>query len=653
MIALTDPDFGEKIYDPFCGTGGFLSIAFDYIRDKNKLDHIGLERLKKETLFGREYSPEIANIAKMNMILHGDGHTGIKELDSLDNPVTEKYDVVVTNIPFSQEDKPSEKYFYNELGENKIKGNGDAVCLLHCLKSLKSGGRMAVIVPEGLLFRENKYETATRKFLLENAKLQSIVSLPKGVFKPYTDVKTNILYFTDCHYPNDQKEYWYFDVKDDGFSLDAYRYKLEGNNDIDKVNSSKIVYEDEEKEVLINTGFELIPIEKVKKNKYNLCGSIYRELPPPFQKTVSSWEWIELGEVCDIKTGKKDVNAGNPDGQYPFFTCAEEHTFSDEFSFDTEALLIAGNGYVGQVTFYKGKFEAYQRTYVLDNFKQVLPKYLYFVLRTRLPIELDRFKQGTATPYIKIGMLMDLQIPLPPIEIQQDKIEELEKLERTIKAAEYIVNNNKPEININTSWKLVKFKNAPFKIIDGDRGKNYPSKSDFSEEGYCLFLNTNNVKKDGFDFSKKMFIDKEKDEQLRKGKLQVYDVVLTTRGTIGNTAYFNEKVKYQHIRINSGMVIFRVISEELSPEYLFYFFQSKNFSNQFEKLISGSAQPQLPISSLNKINIPIPDKQYQRNIIEEIKSEKLVVEGNKKIFIEKNLQKMKDKINSLWEPNNG
>ena len=106
------------------------------------------------------------------------------------------------------------------------------------------------------------------------------------------------------------------------------------------------------------------------------------------------WEMIKLSEVCDIKTGKKDVNQGNPNGVYPFFTCAKEHTYSDTFSFDAEALLIAGNGDVGNVSYYSGKFEAYQRTYVLLNFKRIQPQYLYMVLDGTLKSVMAKNKLG-------------------------------------------------------------------------------------------------------------------------------------------------------------------------------------------------------------------------------------------------------------------
>jgi type I restriction enzyme S subunit len=126
-----------------------------------------------------------------------------------------------------------------------------------------------------------------------------------------------------------------------------------------------------------------------------------------------------LGDLCQIKTGKKDVNQGNPEGQFPFFTCAAQHTYSDSYSFDTEALLVAGNGNVGQVSHYHGKFEAYQRTYVLMGFKNVQAGYLFRALDRRLSARVSKQKLGNTMPYIKIGMLTEFQVPVPTIEEQE------------------------------------------------------------------------------------------------------------------------------------------------------------------------------------------------------------------------------------------
>ena len=134
------------------------------------------------------------------------------------------------------------------------------------------------------------------------------------------------------------------------------------------------------------------------------------------------------------------------------------------------------------------------------------------------------------------------------------------------------------------------------------------------ETGHCLFLNAGNVTIDGFNFSSCVFISSDRDKQLRKGKLARHDVVLTTRGTIGNSAYFDEAVPYEQIRINSGMVVLRALKSALHPRYLYLFIRSKLFLTQVQALRTGSAQPQLPIRDIEKINISIPPLSEQRAI---------------------------------------
>jgi type I restriction enzyme S subunit len=163
-------------------------------------------------------------------------------------------------------------------------------------------------------------------------------------------------------------------------------------------------------------------------------------------------------------------------------------------------------------------------------------------------------------------------------------------------------------------WKSVAFSTAPVQIIDGDRGKNYPKQTDFSDLGYCVFLNTGNVTESGLSFSSVQFISEEKDDALRKGKLKRNDVFMTTRGTIGNVAHYNKKIPFDHMRINSGMVIFRCDQSQLSPLFLYHFLRSPNFHGQANALRSGVAQPQLPIRDINRITLPLPSIDEQSRI---------------------------------------
>lgn len=151
-------------------------------------------------------------------------------------------------------------------------------------------------------------------------------------------------------------------------------------------------------------------------------------------------------------------------------------------------------------------------------------------------------------------------------------------------------------------------------IIDGDRGVNYPKNNEFFSDGYCLFLNTKNVPNDSFSFEDKMFVDKEKDSKLRKGKLKRGDFVLTTRGTVGNFAFYSEKVPFDNIRINSGMVILRTKDEILDKSYLNFYLKSYFFNDQVFSLSSGTAQPQLPIKDLRIFQMYLPPLPEQRAI---------------------------------------
>lgn len=165
-------------------------------------------------------------------------------------------------------------------------------------------------------------------------------------------------------------------------------------------------------------------------------------------------------------------------------------------------------------------------------------------------------------------------------------------------------------------------------IIDGDRGKNYPKQDEFSDTGYCLFLNAKNVTATGFSFENRMFITKEKDNALHNGKLERGDVVLTTRGTLGNLAFYDDSVPFENVRINSGMVILRM-NKSVMTEVFFM----EQFKLQLQsikgKIASGSAQPQLPISTMNKIRILLAPMALQEQFaafVEQVDKSKVAVQ---------------------------
>lgn len=143
-------------------------------------------------------------------------------------------------------------------------------------------------------------------------------------------------------------------------------------------------------------------------------------------------------------------------------------------------------------------------------------------------------------------------------------------------------------------------------FIDGDRGKNYPTFDEFTSTGYCLFLNASNVTSTGFNFDTCMFVTEEKDKLMNKGHLSSYDIVLTSRGTLGNVALYDKHIKYENMRINSGMLIIRPKTKQISPYFIYAMLKSSYMKVAIERFRSGSAQPQLPIKDLQKITFEIP-----------------------------------------------
>ena len=180
-------------------------------------------------------------------------------------------------------------------------------------------------------------------------------------------------------------------------------------------------------------------------------------------------------------------------------------------------------------------------------------------------------------------------------------------------------------------------------IIDGDRGKNYPKQDEFSDTGYCLFLNAKNVTATGFSFESRMFITKEKDNALHNGKLERGDVVLTTRGTLGNLAFYDDSVPFENVRINSGMVILRM-NKSVMTEVFFI----EQFKLQLQsikgKIASGSAQPQLPISTMNKIRILLAPMALQEQFAAFVKQT-----DKSKVAIQKALDEAQLLFDSLMQ----
>ena len=274
--------------------------------------------------------------------------------------------------------------------------------------------------------------------------------------------------------------------------------------------------------------------------------------------------------------------------------------------------------------------------------------FCYFLESNAYKTQLEQHVTGTTRKRISRKNLSSVEIDIPEQAKQKEVVYKLDRLKKIIQnynreldlldelvRARFVEMFGDPVIN------SCQFPVQPMTdicdIIDGDRGKNYPKSEEILDDGYCLFLNAKNVTQKGFDFENCNFITREKDDALRNGKLSRGDVVLTTRGTVGNLAYYSKNVPYENIRINSGMVILRMNRSILNEIYFIELFKMK-LSDIKEKIASGSAQPQLPISTMNKIILMIPPLELQNqfaSFVQEIDKSRLL--SNHSLFLIKSI----------------
>lgn len=292
MVEMADPKISEKICDPACGTAGFLINAYQHILKENtspefikkdedgnefnfKGDMLGDDKwefLREETLYGYDFDQTMIRISMMNLMMHGINDPHVEQINTLSTRFNESnsYDVVLANPPFKGSIDKS------EINENfTITTTKTELLFLELMYNmLFNGGRCAVIVPQGVLFGNSRAHKGIRKKLLEDCRIDAVISMPSGVFKPYAGVSTAVLVFTKGE---STKKVWFYDMESDGYSLDDKRTLIDGKGDIPDIlekfkdkNSKKF---DDRK-----TKCFFVPIKEIKENEYSLSISNYKEI---------------------------------------------------------------------------------------------------------------------------------------------------------------------------------------------------------------------------------------------------------------------------------------------------------------------------------------------------------------------------------------
>ena len=674
MVRLVNPQIGEKIYDPFCGTGGFLIESFRYIYNNMARTDANLALLRENTVYGNEIT-NTARITKMNMILAGDGHSNIEMKDSLANPVdgTETYmdesgkihhrgfDIVLANMPYSQKTK------YGNLYDLPSK-NGDSICVQHCMKAINSAapnGRMALVVPEGFLFRKDL--TKTREYLLDHCQLQSIISLPQGVFLPYTGVKTDIIYATKVNQKvkssEKKKTFWYFDVKSDGYTLDNHRRKLDFPSDLSKYEEYRKLDEDQATDML-KVGFEIIPLDKVRQNSNILVGSRYR-----VSVKRSNYETVCFSDIATLVRGvnyKKQQQTtfrtaniilpadnitleGDLKVQKEIYV-DDTVTLSDDKRLQKNDIFICMSSgskeHIGKVAFidqdtkyYAGGFMGIIRV----NMQRCLPKFLYYYLNYSMKFreEIKLLTQGANINNIS-STINSIEIPLPPIDVQERIITELDGYQQVVNGARLVLSNYRPKLSCSTATYKTLDEIATFRPSK-DEIKALPGDTDVSFVPMAS-LNT-------FDASFEA-VETRKLTDVSSGftYFRNNDILLAKI----TPCFENGKAGIAH-NLKNGIgfgsteyIVIRADESVVYPEWIFYYINTREFIDGGKPFMTGTAgQQRIDINYVKQYQIPVPSLEEQKMLLDEIHREQALIKPSKQI-IDVFTAKIDTRIKEIW-----
>lgn len=442
MIDFTNPRYGEKVYDPCCGTGGFLIEAYRHISRNVVQDKKTRNVLENNTIFGGECT-DSARIAKMNMILAGDGHTHIACHDSLEHPVKNKYDVVLTNFPFSQNTQ-----FANLYG---LKGkDANPVFVKHIIDACKDGGRIGMVVPEGFLFEDTTSHEGIREYLLTKCKVLGVIALNEFVFRPYTGQPTAILFLEKGRPTTDSV--WFFNVLDDGYenTMSKMGRPPTGKSHNDIMTLRDIWHTKPESDNSFS-----VPIEKIKKNSWKLSMSSY--------KTTDDYrgsDFLKIKDVCDVRLGRTPSrkeesywakNTTNKTKTYPW---AKISDMKEKYIHDTEecitekgakesgskivkkgSLLFSFKLSIGKTAITKqDMFTNEAIATFLPKDDKLLTEYLYYILKY---IDwTSRTQRAAKGKTLNKKIIESTYIRVPSIEEQKRFIEEMAKFENQMIEAE-------------------------------------------------------------------------------------------------------------------------------------------------------------------------------------------------------------------------
>ena len=560
MVELCDPKVKsngsiETILDPAMGTGGFLTMATKHLNTNNT--NINWSQ-NQSNIYGFDISENVQSLAYINLLLENNEiFENIKVQDTLhgdykvNDTIIDKYDVILANEPFGLKNIVHAECC-RRIVDLKIRGTkAEPLFLQLMMISLNQNGRCAVIVPDGVLFNDAKLHKDTRKYLIENIYLKKVIAM-EGEFFMNTSVKSSILYFVN-----------------DGTTenVDFCKIKLVNNNVVEE--TIKTV----SKDIIVSKDYSLFINKYIQSNIVQL----------------SNVEYKKIGEIVNFvsfNTVEEFVN-----GDYKYYTCSHHTKKCSNISLEGEYLLIGTRGTISNALHLtKGSFGCGNNMFVMSsNIENILLKYIYYYLNTN-KIIIDEKTTRTVIPMISKKIFIEIEIPIPPLEIQNQIITVLDNDYLIIKNANELIKmyeEKKKGIvwsnTINTRMEKLGnvckgIKTGKNKPTDNKTGTLYPYYGTGGITGYT-------------------------DEFIIDGNY----ILLARNGAVGNPIYIEGKSFP-----SDHMFILTSVDNNIK-----YIYNTIKYIINFELYLVGTTIPGISKTDLETIEIPIPSLEIQQDIVKQ------------------------------------
>ena len=663
IVAIIEPKQGETVLDPACGTAGFLISSYKHILAANT-DPQGDSTLTPDdkgqlaaNCKGYDISPDMVRLSLVNMYLHGFADPHIFEYDTLTSEERwdEYADVILANPPFmspkggirphnrfSVQSKRSEVLFVDYMAEH-----------------LMPSGRAGIIVPEGIIFQSQNAYKRLRKMLVEEY-LVAVISLPAGVFNPYSGVKTSIL-ILDKSLAKKTDLIAFFKVENDGFDLGAQRHPID-KNDMPQVQIEIGKYLQRLQAGVPPDSFQpalglIVEKEKISSNgEYSLSGERYRAAP--IRDAV--FPYVRLDAIAEIAAGNSAPQGDQyfKGGEFPFIRTSDVGAvhLSDDFigaadkvnqrAIDELRLRLFPAGTIlfpksGASTFLNHRVVMGEMAYVSSHLAciicdgaKVLPKYIYSLLCC---IDARQITPDQAYPSLRLTEIGSIEGPIPPLEVQKEIVAEIEGYQKVVDGARAVIDNYRPHIVADPDWPMVKI-GETCNLINGRAFK--PQDWEDSDSGGLPIVRIQNLNTPDNEFN--YYTGKVRDRFIiNEGQLLFS--WSGSRGTSFGAHIWNggKAILNQHI--------FKVGYDKAWATKLYLFHTLNEAVAQVEEnLHGGVGLVHITKGNLERIKIPLPPLEVQKEVVAEIEAEQALVAANREL-IDRFEKKIQATIARVWD----